>query len=340
MSETFPSVMLLIPAYKPDEALVSLDGALREAGFSRIIVVNDGTPEKALFDHLASRGATVLPHETNRGKGAALKTGFSYILNDGSAGASVIITLDADGQHVPEDVVNVAQAAIARPESLVLGARRFGPDIPLRSRFGNIMTRVILDLSDGVRLQDTQTGLRAYPRALAQAAVGLGANRYGFELDVIRLAQRHNIPITEVPIKTVYIDGNQSSHFRPVLDSARIYARFGRYLAVLVLAALLDVLAFMTLLTAGNGVIASILIARALSTALYYFGVKFPARGWRPGASGRFFLHAGAIGLLSALAVALAAALGAEPLLAIKVVADLALFFLARILANRMAGRN
>lgn len=152
----------LVPAYQPDEHLLPLLESLRAAGFERV-VVDDGGGEayRAVFAAVPE-GTAVLTHEGNRGKGQALKTGLSYIF-DRYPPSAVVVTLDADGQHTVDDARRCAEAAEAAPDSLVLGVRTFGRSVPLRSRMGNRLTRLVYRLSSGVRLQDTQTGLRAFP---------------------------------------------------------------------------------------------------------------------------------------------------------------------------------
>ena len=110
----------------------------------------------------------LLRHAVNLGKGAALKTAFNYVLC-AMPDAAGVVTADADGQHAPEDIARVAEALAAQPDALVLGARAFGADVPLRSRFGNIVTRGIMHALLGRKLADTQTGLRGIPAAPAAA---------------------------------------------------------------------------------------------------------------------------------------------------------------------------
>ena len=111
---------ILIPAYNPDEALVTLVENLRASGFSTIVVVNDGSDESTvgIFEKVASFVDRVLTHEQNLGKGAALKTGLQHIAETYPDKLGVI-TVDADGQHLPEDVVNVYEEGVSKPHHLI-----------------------------------------------------------------------------------------------------------------------------------------------------------------------------------------------------------------------------
>ena len=171
----------LIPAYEPEQKLVSLAADLKKRGFD-IVVVDDGSGSgyREIFDELAQQ-TIVLTHAQNRGKGAALKTGMRYINKymaytesvltapgeeTVSGRDAVIVTVDADGQHLPDDVRRVADISAQRRDALVLGSRALGRDIPARSRFGNTVTRHVYSAATGVHVHDTQTGLRAFRRSL------------------------------------------------------------------------------------------------------------------------------------------------------------------------------
>jgi putative flippase GtrA len=130
------------------------------------------------------------------------------------------------------------------PSNLVLGARAFRGDVPLRSRFGNDLTRLVFRIVIGQALQDTQTGLRAIPRELMPSLLKIKANGYEFELEMLILTARTKVPIKSVTIETVYLDGNATSHFDPIRDSARIYFVFARFISSSVLTAVIDYLVF------------------------------------------------------------------------------------------------
>jgi hypothetical protein len=108
--------------------------------------------------------------------------------------------------------------------------RSFAADVPLRSRFGNSLTQWIFRMLMGKDVKDTQTGLRAIPRSMIPALLKMKAPGYDFEMEMLIEAVRSHAPLACVPIETVYIDGNKSSHFRPLADSVRIYIVFVRFL--------------------------------------------------------------------------------------------------------------
>jgi glycosyltransferase involved in cell wall biosynthesis len=221
-------VCILIPALNPDERLLGVVAELQTFDPAcRVVIVNDGSnPACApVFEALGkTRGVEVLAHERNLGKGAALKTGLRHLLQtEPDKNGSTIVTADADGQHLPIDILAVAAAAQREPSVLVLGARQFSADVPLRSRFGNDLTRFLFGEITGHPLPDTQTGLRAIPRSLIGRIIESSLNGYEFELEMLLLAAQSHTPIRSAPIQTVYLSDNCASHFRPIRDSARVY---------------------------------------------------------------------------------------------------------------------
>ncbi len=220
----------LIPAYEPDARLVSLAESMTKRGFS-VLIVDDGSgPDYGEIFSRAEPFGRVLHHDINRGKGAAVKTGLTHIAAECPAGCTVV-TVDADGQHLPQDAERVAAAAEAEPGALILGSRSFRGKVPLRSRLGNGVTRLVFRLSTGVRVYDTQTGLRAFSGALLPALLAVEGERYEYEMNVLMRFTREGIPIREVPIETVYLDGNRSSHFSTLRDSCRIYREILKFSA-------------------------------------------------------------------------------------------------------------
>jgi len=222
---------ILIPAYKPDHRLVHLVERLSSASPALIVIVNDGSPAEhaPVFAALeAIPRVSVLSHAVNQGKGAALRTGFRNI--DNLPGEiTCVVTADADGQHSVKDILAVAEAAAQQPEAMIIGSRRFDKDVPPRSMFGNTVTRWVMRLFFGVRLWDTQTGLRAIPRRLLPELNEIPYDHYELEIVMLLIAQRRSVPLIEIPIETIYIEGNRGSHFKPLRDSARVYWVLFRY---------------------------------------------------------------------------------------------------------------
>src|SRR5690606_35654374 len=174
----------------------------------RILVVDDGSGERfaAVFDRAVLAGATVVHHAHNRGKGAALRTGFSWIRDH--ARGDVIVTADADGQHTVRDILAVANSTDPDGASLVLGCRAFDGDVPLRSRAGNAFARRLFRLAAGWSLGDTQTGLRGVPPAMIDWLLGVPGDRFEYEQRVLLGLTRAGFDAVEVEIETVYLEQN------------------------------------------------------------------------------------------------------------------------------------
>ena len=135
--------------------------------------------------------------------------------------------------------------AAKEKESVVLGVRDFkDPNVPKRSKMGNQITCGVFRLFFGMKIQDTQTGLRAFPRKYLEEILKAKGDRYEYETNMLFVINRKKIPMGEVKIETVYIEENKSSHFRVVRDSIRIYALIIKYLLSAVGSAVLDELAF------------------------------------------------------------------------------------------------
>lgn len=223
-ADRLSSLALLIPAWQPDGNLPRLLTAVQPLGFGLTVVVDDGSPAKydGIFQQIAQRpGVGVLRHACNQGKGRALKTGMRYLIDDRPEIRGVV-TADADGQHTPEDIAQVARALATAGEQAVLGVRHFGPTVPLRSRLGNAAMRRLFRWRTGVSLADTQTGLRGLPRALLPALAELPGERYEYETVMLAALCRLQLPPVQLPIATVYLEANRGSHFRPMLDSLRV----------------------------------------------------------------------------------------------------------------------
>jgi putative flippase GtrA len=266
------NVVVIIPAYQPQDALADLVGRLATSPVEALVVVDDGSDgaHRAAFDAIRDLPKVhLLRHETNLGKGAALKTGIAYALGT-IPDCLGIVTADADGQHTPGDILGVARALTERPGDLILGARRFGPGVPLRSRWGNRITRVMLRLVLGKKLADTQTGLRGIPRALLDHLPRIAATGYEFELDMFTAAKHRGIGFHEVPVETIYLEGNRSSHFNPLRDSMRIYFVLLRFAMLSLATALVDNLVFFAAFEWGASVLGAQAAARAAAVLVNY----------------------------------------------------------------------
>jgi len=265
-------IFVVIPAYEPDERLLAIvDGLVGLVRDLNIIVVDDGSETqvaKGVFKRLRDAGEhKVLEHERNLGKGAALKTGFREILDRGITSGTVV-TADADGQHLPEDILKVVREG-ARTSTAVLGVRKFSMPIPWRSFLGNRITSGLLRLVLGKNVSDTQTGLRAFPLSMLPGLLEAPGEGYEYEMrqltDILALS-----PMKEVPIRTVYEPGNPTSHFDPFFDSMKIYWVLLRHAIVSACIGALDFTILFSLVMIGANVTVSVLVSRSIS-AIFYF---------------------------------------------------------------------
>ena len=211
---------ILIPAYKPDHLMIELLVKLKKEGFD-VVVVNDGSGEEfdSIFDE-ASKYALILKQDRNRGKGAALRYGFSYI-NLNPNNHKYVITCDADGQHAVSDIVRIDDR-LHETNNVVFGTRKFDKSVPKRSRNGNFMSRLCRTLITKDYIGDDQCGLRGFPIEMLYNLVPLQGDHYEYEMNVVCSLQIKKMKIEELPIETIYINGNSSSHFRPNMDTFRI----------------------------------------------------------------------------------------------------------------------
>ena len=233
----------LIPAYEPDEKLIALLDELTSFGI-QCIVVDDGSGKayRDIFDKAAAY-ATVLSYPENQGKGHALKYGLAYI-NEHIKGKFVIVTLDSDGQHRVCDALRVCREAVMRPDTLVLGSRPQSAASPLKSRFGNYITRRIFAVSTGKKIMDTQTGLRAFSSLLLPQMLNIEGERYEYEMNVLLAAVRSGLPVVEVEIATIYLDNNSGTHFSALRDSWLIYKEILKFSGISLLSFALDYLLY------------------------------------------------------------------------------------------------
>lgn len=292
---------ILIPAYEPDEKLLNLIVQLKRVPKLRLVIVDDGSGEtfRPIFDMAEAVGCTVLRHDRNRGKGRALKTGFRYLLESGETGG--VVCADSDGQHLPEDIMRVAAALREPGRGLVLGSRRFSGKVPFRSRFGNTVTRLVFSFTTGMKIYDTQTGLRGYSAGLLEWLCQVPGERFEYEMNMLLEAKRQGCRIEEIFIDTVYLENNKSSHFRPLADSVRVLLPILLFSASSVLSAALDFVLLLLLQALGGSLAFAVIGSRICSSVFNYtMNRKYVfARGSRagsvhPGVGFRAVSHTGA----------------------------------------------
>jgi len=264
---------ILIPAYEPDTRLIDLVAQL--VPHLPVLVVDDGSGQAFddVFDAVSGAGGVVIRQGTNQGKGEALRIGFRWILSH-APGHSVVCA-DSDGQHREGDILRVAhelfeRASQGEPDAVVLGARAFVGNVPLRSRVGNRVTTALVAASTGTRIRDTQTGLRGYPTSLIPWALSVSGGRFAYELRLLLQASRHGVPTVEIEIQTVYLDDNSSSHFRPVLDSVLVLVPLLLFSLSSIAAFVVNTSALLVLNAATGSLALSLLGARLLSATVNF----------------------------------------------------------------------
>lgn len=219
-------IIVVIPSLSPEDNLIEYADDLIKNGFKNIIVVNDGSSKKynSIFNKLSKRKAiTVLNHKVNKGKGAALKTAFSYIKGHFKK-AKGVLTVDSDGQHLVSDCLNIASNMLKGKRGLYLGCRNFNdPLVPFKSRCGNKLTSLLFKLLYKQSLSDTQTGLRGFLINDLDLMIDCNGERYEYEMEMLIKACLNDLKLICIPIQTVYINQNEGSHFRPLKDGLKIY---------------------------------------------------------------------------------------------------------------------
>ena len=247
MSErTVTDITIIIPSLNPDEKLKkTIDGIIGK-GFRKIVVVDDGSNEahKAPFEYAREKGCKVLVHEVNKGKGRALKTAFEYCLT--CPDCIGVITVDGDGQHGADDIFNCGKEMLRQNnQKVILGCRDFSAEnVPFKSKYGNNITKFAFRFLCGIKISDTQTGLRAIPAEFLKAMTEYKGERFEYETNMLLEMKARGIPFTEVKIETIYLEDNASTHFQPWRDSIKIYKIIFKYSLSAGASAIVDLLLF------------------------------------------------------------------------------------------------
>lgn len=218
-------IVILIPAYNPDDKMYELIQKLHQNQFCKIVVVDDGSSKKESFQKIENQ-VVLLKHKENQGKGMALKTGMNYCAKK-YRDITGVITVDADGQHKVEDVCKVYEVFKKDTASIVLGSRDFKQKgIPIKSKIGNIAFANLLRCKTKVKVTDTQTGLRAIPLNQLEKFITIKGERFEYETNMLLYCMKNDIKIQEVPIQNVYENKNKASNYRPIKDSIKILRQF------------------------------------------------------------------------------------------------------------------
>lgn len=337
------NIVILIPSLNPDGALLKLTENLRRQNIENIVVINDGSNSSCLsvFDKLENEcGYTVISHVKNEGKGAALKTGIAAI-KEKYPNAIGFITADADGQHSPDDILHISEVMRENPSSLILGVRDFSAgNVPFKSRYGNIITSAVFFMATGRRCSDTQTGLRGIPLCLADELLKINGERFEYEINMLIKLTKEKINFVEVPINTIYTDGNRETHFRPVKDSLLIYAQIIKFILSSLSSSVIDIFLFTlfhkTIFSSFAGkIIYSTVTARVLSGIFNYNVNKRMVFGGKD-KSFKTFLKYAALFLiqmfLSSISVQLLSEVKELNVTLIKIITDTTLFILSFII--------
>ena len=354
--ESYYGIPVIIPAYEPDEKLLILLNHLKEAGIRNMIVVDDGSGSdyQTLFARAeATEGCTVLHHAVNLGKGRALKTAFNACLLRFPTQCGCV-TADSDGQHTPQDILACMKKLWENPEALVLGCRNFdAADVPMRSSFGNKCTRKVFRYLVGLSVSDTQTGLRAIPASFMKSLMNVRGERFEYETNMLIETKNMSVPILEVPVETIYLEENKTSHFNPIKDSVRIYMIFGKFLFSSLSSSVLDLALFglfCKILRAASGIwtglpyiVGATILARIIS-AIYNFllnyKVVFQSSANLAAAAAKYFALAVCQMLCSAFLVnELFGLLGGYEV-AVKIPVDVLLFFLRFVIQREFVYRK
>jgi glycosyltransferase involved in cell wall biosynthesis len=217
MTSPAASYAALIPALDCADTIADVVRGAK-AHLACVLVVDDGSTD-ATANEARAAGAEVFSHGENLGKGAALLAGLRYLEERGFSHA---VSLDGDGQHLPEELPKLIAESTTHPQALIVGARQIESEVAAIKRFGNEFANVWVRIATGRDLGDTQCGQRVYPIA-ATLALDLRGQRFDFETEVLIRAVRAAIEVRSVPVRVFYPPPDQrTSHYDKVWDTVRI----------------------------------------------------------------------------------------------------------------------
>ncbi len=215
-------VAVVIPAFQAAGTIGDVVGRTRVVlPDAQVIVVDDGSDD-GTGEEGRGKGATVLTHPKNRGKGVALRVSVARACADG---ATVIVTLDADGQHPPAEIPRLLGPIAEGRADLVLGARERNGAMPVGRRFTNWLSASLASRIGGQHVRDAQTGFRAFTREVAERVQPAG-DRYEYEANFLLDALRGGFRVASVLVPTIY---GTPSHFRSLGDTWRMARAFARH---------------------------------------------------------------------------------------------------------------
>ncbi len=274
-------VVIVIPAYNPDEKFTNHLKNLRDAGYERIIVVNDGSREdtRHFFDEAEKvYGCDVVVHNVNLGQGRAFKSGYNCFMGKYAKDSIGIIQCDCDGQHHVDDVTRCAEIMRKNPDKFILGVRDFkSKNVPFKSRWGNNITSFVFKAFCGLDIDDTQTGLKGIPTFFIPELMEVPGERFEYCSSTLLETKKAGLEILQFPIQTIYINGNETSHFNPLTDSIRIYSLIFKYMLSSVSAFLVDIIMYTLFLAVfrnmieGYYVMVSVYASKVVSCTYTFF---------------------------------------------------------------------
>ncbi len=232
-NEVFKETAIILPSLNPDKKFTGVVKGLVEKGFEHIVIVDDGSDDEhqRFFDEAEKLPQThVIHHGVNKGKGRGLKTAISYV-HERLPQVKGAITIDGDGQHLADDIIKCGMKMLELEDKVVLGSRDFDQEgVPPRSVAGNKSTSRMFRTLFGIKINDTQTGLRAIPARYFKSFAEIEGERFEYETNMLLYMKRHGIEFYEQPITTVYDPEDYSSHYNAVKYSWRIAKVMLKYL--------------------------------------------------------------------------------------------------------------
>jgi len=342
------AAIAIIPTLNPSEKILEVVSGLISHGFKLIIIVNDGSkPEKQyIFDQLNQyQQVEIITHSVNKGKGAALRTAFQYVLTN-HPDFDGVVTLDDDGQHKIEDVIACADALKTNNNSLIMGCRNFkAKETPFKNRLGNKITAFVFGIAYGVKISDTQTGLRAIPTQHLGIYINVHGDRFEYESNMLVEAKNNSISFVEVPIQTIYLEKNKASHFNPIVDSWRIYKQIFTFFFSSVLAFVVDITLFGVLsktlqIESTLRLVFFATVGARIVSSLFNFLMNRYVVFKRKNSLGKAFVRYYTLAVFQAMVsfglVSLCAIFMAKDLLVVwKVIVDLCLFIISYRIQNK-----
>jgi len=336
MNNSFSKIAILIPSFNPNHNLLDFVKDLSTNKWSEIVLINDGSSEESqiVFDSCKTiKNVHIINHSKNQGKGVALKTGIKYLSNKSNR-IDGLITVDSDGQHLVKDINKIAKSAIYKKNNVFFGIRLFDKNTPFKSSFGNKLTKNLLYLLNGISINDSQTGLRYLPISILDGLLKLPGEKYEYELECLFAIKDLGYSITEIPITTVYIDNNSGSHFRPLIDSARIYLVFLKFSLSSLLSFVIDIGMFILFFFYFESIYIATMISRIISGIFnftinrsFVFNINKKSKLLKELIS--YFILWATLLCLSALIVSIEQGSSAFRVVPFKILVDLSLFLLS-----------